>query len=55
MVISENIMILRSLMKLENILIYSSLILIFTIACSSIDQINTEDSCIIFNEKKKLV
>ena len=45
-------MILRSLMRLENILIYSSLILIFSIACSSINQINTEDSCIIFNEKK---
>ena len=52
MVININIMILRSFMKLENILIYSSLILIFTIACSSINQINTEDSCIIFSEKK---
>ena len=45
-------MILRFLMRLENILIYSSLILIFSMACSSINKINTADSCIIFNEKK---
>ena len=52
MVISVNIVILRFVMRLENILIYSSLILIFSISCSSINQINTADSCIIFNEKK---
>ena len=39
-------------MRLENILIYSSIILIFSVACSSINQIDTADSCIIFNEKK---
>ena len=45
-------MILRIFMRLENIFISISLIFIFVVACTSIDQINTADSCIIFKEKK---
>ena len=39
-------------MRLENILIIFSLMLIFTVACTSNNKINTADSCIIFKEKK---
>jgi hypothetical protein len=39
-------------MRLENILIIISLMLIFTVACTSTNKINTADSCIIFKEKK---
>ena len=39
-------------MRLEKILILSSILLIFIVACSSIDNINTADSCIIFEEKR---
>ena len=39
-------------MRLENILIIFSLMLIFTVACTSNNKINTTDSCIIFKEKK---
>jgi hypothetical protein len=52
MLISKNIMILLSIMRLENILIIISLFIVFTVACTSIDKINTADSCIIFEEKK---
>ena len=45
-------MILRLFMRLENILITCSLFLIFLVACTSIDNINTEDSCLIFKEKR---
>lgn len=39
-------------MRLENILISICLILIFALACSSINKMNIADSCIIFKEKK---
>jgi len=39
-------------MRLENILIIFSLMLIFTVACTFNNKINTADSCIIFKEKK---
>ena len=39
-------------MRFENILISLALIFIFAVACSSIDKINTEDTCIIFETKK---
>ena len=39
-------------MRLENVLISFSLILIFSVACSSSNYINTDDSCDIFKEKK---
>ena len=39
-------------MRLENILIVFSLIFIFLFSCSTLDNINTADSCIIFEEKK---
>jgi len=39
-------------MRFESILISLSLILIFTVACSSMNGIDTEDTCIIFEEKK---
>lgn len=45
-------MILLSIMRLEKILIVFCLLIIFTVACTSIDKINTADSCIIFEEKK---
>jgi len=40
------------MMRLENIQIIFSLLLIFIVACSSVDNINTADSCIIFEEKR---
>jgi len=39
-------------MRLEKILIVLCLFIVFTVACTSIDRINTADSCIIFKEKK---
>ena len=45
-------MILIAIMRLERILIVFCLAIIFTVACTSIDKINTADSCIIFEEKK---
>ena len=45
-------MILRLIMKLENILIFFSIMLIFVVACSSRNDISTADSCIIFEEKR---
>ena len=45
-------MLFKFFMRFENILIFFSLILIFIIACTSFDPINTADSCILFNEKK---
>ena len=39
-------------MRSNNILIFFSLIFIFIAACTSIDNINTEDSCILFKYKK---
>ena len=45
-------MLLNLSMRLEKILILSSILLIFIVACSSIDNINTADSCIIFEEKR---
>ena len=44
-------MLLRFFMKLDNFLICISIIFIFTVACTSIDNINTVDSCILFKEK----
>ena len=46
-------MIKSIIMKLDNFLILLSLLFIFTIACSSVDNIDTKDSCILFEEKKK--
>ena len=39
-------------MKLDNFLILISILFIFVVACTSIDDINTQDSCILFKEKK---
>ena len=39
-------------MRIDNIFILLSLILIFIVACSSIQPKNTADSCILFKEKK---
>tara|TARA_B110000438_G_C15802698_1_gene645902 strand:- start:888 stop:1502 length:615 start_codon:yes stop_codon:yes gene_type:complete len=38
-------------MKLDNLLILISIISIFLVACTSIDKINTVDSCILFKDK----
>ena len=40
-------------MRFDNILIFLSLIFIFITACTSVDRINTENSCILFENKKK--
>jgi len=45
-------MLFKFLMRTENFLISFSLIIIFTIACSTIEPLNTTDSCILFKEKK---
>ena len=45
-------MILRLLMRFENILILFSITFIFLYACTSTNNINTADSCIIFKEKR---
>ena len=45
-------MILLIFMKLNRILISLSLLLIFTFACTSLDNINKTDSCILFEKKK---
>ena len=39
-------------MQLENLLITLSIILIFVVACTSMEITNTADSCILFDEKK---
>ena len=39
-------------MRFENIAIIFSLIFIFMVACTSMKQINTADSCILFDSKK---
>ena len=39
-------------MYFNNILISLSLLIIFTVACTSLDNINKSDSCIIFEKKK---
>ena len=39
-------------MRFENIAIIFSLILIFTVACTSLKQIDTTNSCILFDSKK---
>ena len=45
-------MLFKLFMKIDNILIVFSLILIFVISCTNIEPTNTADSCIIFSEKK---
>ena len=45
-------MILLSIMRLEKIFTIFCLLIVFTVACTSINKINTADSCIIFKEKK---
>ena len=45
-------MILRFFMRLEKILILFSIFFIFLVACTSIDKINTANSCVIFKEKQ---
>ena len=48
----KKLMLFKIFMKIDNILIVFSLILIFVISCTNIEPTNTADSCIIFNEKK---
>ena len=45
-------MLLRMLMKLDNLMIISSIIFLFVISCASVDYKDTESSCILFKEKK---
>ena len=45
-------MLLRMLMKLDNLMIISSIIFLFIISCASVDYKNTDSSCILFKEKK---
>ena len=45
-------MIVASFMKLDNLLILVSILFIFVVACTSIDNINTANSCILFKDKK---
>ena len=52
MIIINNTMVLLSIMRTERILIVFCLFIVFTVSCTSIDKINTADSCIIFKEKK---
>lgn len=44
-------MLLSFFMKLDNFFIISSILFIFVVACSSSNNINTANSCIIFDEK----
>ena len=46
-------MIIRFLMKLDNVFILLSIISLYLVACSSMEPINTADSCIIFEENKR--
>ena len=39
-------------MRLDNVFICFSLLFIFMYACTSIEDINNDNSCLIFNEKK---
>ena len=45
-------MLIRFFMRFENIAIIFSLLLIFMVACSSMKQIDTANSCILFDNKK---
>ena len=45
-------MIFEKIMKIDNFLKFLSILFIFMIACTSNKQINTADSCIIFEHKK---
>ena len=45
-------MIMKMFMKIENIKIILSFILIFFVACTSNNHLNTANSCIIFDDKK---
>ena len=45
-------MLIRYLMRLDSLLIISSLFFLFSIACTSIEPYMTADSCILFKEKK---
>ena len=45
-------MLLIKFMSFENFLKFICILFIFTIACTSNQQINTADSCIIFDQKK---
>jgi len=45
-------MIFKFFMRLDNIFICFSLAFIFVFACTSIENISIDDSCLIFNEKK---
>lgn len=45
-------MLIRFFMRFENIAIIFSLILIFTVACTSLKQTYTANSCILFDSKK---
>ena len=45
-------MLIRFFMRFENITIIFSLIFIFMVACTSMKQINTTNSCILFDSKK---
>ena len=45
-------MLLQRYMSFDNILKLVSILFIFIVACTSNQQINTADSCIIFDKKK---
>ena len=45
-------MIIKWIMKFDNFLIFASILFIFIVACTSNQQINSANSCIIFDEKK---
>jgi len=51
MILKDINMILYFFMKIDNFLFLASIIFIFAVSCSSIKNINTADSCIIFKEK----
>ena len=45
-------MVIRLLMRIDNIFIFLSIIFIFVVACTKIETIDTADSCILFKQKK---
>ena len=45
-------MIIKQLMRIDNILIFFSIFFLFVVACSKIEISNTENSCILFEQKK---
>jgi len=45
-------MIIRLVMRIDNLLILFSILFLFVVACSNIETINTADSCILFKQKK---